>query len=140
MSAATAANFDVTGPIPDLLAISTYAAPATQSITPTRRDLTWPDLATMLNQHERRPTKDGPGWSPTTYRPGTTRANKNVVEVSAAVGDFDKQTVDDLRAIWRHLEALGLTYCIYSTWSSRPDKLAFRVVIPFSRPVPREQA
>jgi hypothetical protein len=55
-----------------------------------------------------------------------------VVEVSAAVGDFDHKTVEDYQEIRRRIERLGLTYSMYSTYSSTPDELAFRVVIPYT--------
>jgi P4 family phage/plasmid primase-like protien len=101
--------------------------------------MTWPQLATMLSEHERRSDKDCQGWSPITYKPGTTRANKNVVEVSAVGADFDHKSVEDYQDIRAQVEGLGLTYTMYSTWSCEPDELAFRMVIPFTKPVPAAQ-
>ena len=88
----------------------------------------------MISQHDVRLSKDDQGWSPIIYRTGTTSANKNVVEVSAAVGDFDHKSVDDYLKIKGRIESFGLTYSTYSTWSSTPDELAFRVTIPFRHP------
>jgi hypothetical protein len=117
------------------VAISTFAAPGTTSTTPTRRVMAWPQLVGMLTTHERRRDKDGQGWSPFTYKPGTTRGNANVVESSCAVGDFDHQTPDDYDALKVRLEELDLEYVLHSTYSSTAEELAFRVVIPFTRPV-----
>lgn len=92
----------------------------------------WPELVKMLSDHLERPTKDGPLWSPTKYGPDATRGNNFVLEVTAAVGDFDDG------ASWEEVaERLApYEYVAHSTYSFEPEHPKFRVVIPLTRPVP----
>ena len=129
---------DLTGPIPEQLAVSLFAAPATISTRPTRLELTWPELVARLSTHERRRTKDGRGWSGATYTRGTTRKNVNVVEWSVAGADIEHVTLDDVQQLCEHLEQLGLAYVMYSTFAFEPEEPRVRFAIPLTKAVPAE--
>jgi hypothetical protein len=99
---------------------------------PTPRECAWPELAQLLTTHEQRGVKDGAAWGPYRLRPGTTRGNDNVVDVSIAVGDIDKSV--DLAAIHRSLD--GYANITHSTYSQTLGQPRFRVVVPLTHPVP----
>ena len=115
--------------------VSSYQAPALTQTKPTRHRFSWSDLSERFTTHRRSDTKDVAGWSPAVYEDGKTRSNAAVLSVSCAVGDFDHQAAEDLLALKERLQDLHLAYVLYSTYSCTPDELAFRVVIPFSAPV-----
>jgi hypothetical protein len=117
-------------------AISFFKAPALTSTTPTLRTLSWDQLTTQFTRHERRPDKNGRGFSPATYKPGTTRANINVLSVCAYVADLDHIDAADLQNVRHEMEARGLAHVLYSTYNSEPDDLRVRMIIPFSAPTP----
>src|SRR3954464_7544348 len=94
-AASVAPALNVTGPMPESFKISSFPAPATIMTRPSLREVTLDQLRTLLGTHERRRDKDGRGWSGATYKPGTTRANANVVEWSVAAGDFDHLSMDE---------------------------------------------
>ena len=98
---------------------------------PRHYDTTWPELVRYLTTHKERADKDGPLWSPTSYKPGMTRGNANVRAVSCAVGDFDHGA--DYATVKGQLA--GYEFVAHSTYSSTPEEPRFRVVIPFTRPV-----
>src|SRR5215208_2913405 len=119
-------SIDVLGPIPATIRVSTFAAPARTSTRPSMVTGTWPELVDLLSVHERREDKDGGGWSPAVFRPGTTRSNANAVEISCAVGDFEHLGPDGYLERTEALDALGLAYCLYSTYTSTPEDPRFR--------------
>ena len=127
---------EVTGPLPEAFAISTFPAPALTSTTPTKVSVTPAELVAMLTTHERRRNKNGRGWSGATYKAGTTRANDNVVEWSVAVGDFDHLTLDEYLELRERLSNLGLSFILYSTFQSTETDFRFRVVLFLTKPVP----
>jgi hypothetical protein len=71
--------------------------------TSARAALDWPSLVTRLSRHDRRSSKDGPGWAPTVFTepctcggekcPGASghRITQNVLEIHALVFDLDKK-------------------------------------------------
>jgi hypothetical protein len=121
------------------LAISVFPAPALTSTTPTRRELPWPTLVEQFRRHERWTTKEGWGWSPATYPAGKTRLNDNVEALSCAVGDFDGCAWEELAAVKARLSELGLAALVYSSYNNAPpDDVRFRIIVPFTRPVPRD--
>jgi hypothetical protein len=128
-------------PCPQTFAISTFKAPATTSTQPTRQELTAPQLVALLSHHERRTDKDGPGWTPATYKPGTTRSNDNAVAWSAFAGDLDHWTAEQVQALFADLQARGLRHIIHSSHSNDPanDDYCLRVILPLARPVPAAQ-
>ncbi|TAK30439.1 MAG: DUF3987 domain-containing protein [Chloroflexota bacterium] len=97
--------------------------------------LTWNALAKLLTTHQERTRKEGPLFSPTVYRPNTTRANGNVEVITAAVGDFDHGTTsEDLKA---RLEPYA--HVLYSTYSSTAEAPRFRAVVRLARPIPASE-
>jgi hypothetical protein len=84
--------------------------------------------------------KDAQLFSPATYQPDTTRANKNVVNWAgwAAVDVDDHEFGGDLRS--ELCEKYGENYFIcYSTASSTVGKPKFRLVFPLAEPVPQDR-
>jgi hypothetical protein len=88
----------------------------------------------MLSDHAELPSKGGPLWSPVVYAKGSSRSNDGVLELTAFVADVDDGT--EPRGVQQRLAALGLEFLIHSTHSSTPDRPKFRVVVPFSQPIP----
>jgi P4 family phage/plasmid primase-like protien len=101
---------------------------------PKQKILTFDDLyANFLREHTPREEKDGPMFSGATYGPNQTRLNKNVTEVSIGIFDFDGVDPEPIRQI---LTGAGFRAAIVSTHSHSPESPCFRVVIPFTAPVP----
>src|SRR5688572_26356107 len=69
-----------------VVAVSRFPAPAKTSTLPTRENVRWADWAQVLARHQRWRDKDGTGWSPASYAPGTHRANEHVRAISCLVG------------------------------------------------------
>lgn len=107
-------------------------------------DLTWSEFVERLRTHDRRPGKDGPGWSPATFLPGTTRADANVIELSTLVFDVDKAAdgktaLDRIGALaaLRRVKDLGLDAVVTTSHShAPPDKWSLRLAIRLPAPVP----
>src|SRR5215203_6199195 len=116
--------------MPETFAISSFSAPATVMTRPTRRKVTLDQLRSLLTTHERRRDKDGRGWSGAIYKPGTTRANANVVEWSVAGADFDHLSMDEYMEMRAGLVGAGLAVILYSTYGSTPVNFRFRLAIP----------
>lgn len=110
-----------------------------KSVRPTSE--TW-DAATLRSFVERplsREEKSGsPGWSPVSYRPGTTRAKANVEKIYAGVLDIDGGASLEDTAF--ELDLSGFEYAIHTTFSHRNDGQTdrFRVILPLAEPVPAE--
>ena len=103
--------------------------------------MSWPELAGLLSDHRERAAKDGDGWSPARYAPGSTRSNGNVDALSALVLD-----IDHVEPEWWRLA--GLRFQAHTSWKhhashpdcpDRPDCPHWRIVIPLTKPVPRER-
>lgn len=94
-----------------------------------QRTLAWAELVDLLSRHDVREDKDGRGWSPTKYLPGATRLKANVREVAALVLDVDHADVP-------RAQLDGLAWLAHTTHSHSPDDPRWRVIIPFTRPVP----
>lgn len=84
--------------------------------------------------------KVSPLISPAVYKPGTTRANANVIEwASWAAIDVDNHVFEgDLENELRSRFGRW-TYVCYSTASSTPSQPKFRLVFPLTRPVPANE-
>lgn len=102
--------------------------------TPYANGLDWDDLAERLTTFFERDRKDGPGWSPATYIDGASRGNESVIALTAAVIDIDGDTPE-----WGLLDAFE--YVAHTTYShmEEEDDPHWRIVLPFSRPVPRSE-
>lgn len=109
---------------------------ATDNI-PKLSDLDRADLIELLTRHDERPTKDGPLFSPTIYRPGTTRANENVVAITLLVCDVDDGW--PIAEAVSLIEGLGLEHILYTTYSHSPAKPKYRVVLFPRVPVPANE-
>src|SRR5215211_2801304 len=124
---ARAPDLGLTGPLPATFDISSFWAPATTSTKPTLRSVTLDELVKLLTTHERRRNKNGRGWSGATYKPGTTRANANVVEWYVAGADIEHVSMDEYMEMRAGLVAAGLAVILYSTYNSTPDDFRFRL-------------
>lgn len=92
----------------------------------------WTELSRRLTVHHQRSLKDGWAFSPTVYKPGTTRGSGNVEHVTMLVLDVDSGVSPD--HFRNKLE--GKRYLIYSTHSHTAEHPKYRVVIPLREPVP----
>lgn len=99
---------------------------------PRHHSATWGDLSEILTTHVERESKDGPLWSPVSYREGATRCSAGVEALYALVLDFDDGTAPELLTpAWEHL-----AYVIHSSHSSTPEHPKWRAVFPLQEPVP----
>ncbi|MDP2953016.1 MAG: hypothetical protein Q8O76_06850, partial [Chloroflexota bacterium] len=96
-------------------------------------NIEWAKLAKVLSAHKVRADKDGRLWSPTVYRNGSGRGNEGVEAITAAVGDFDTGLLTHEDILPR---IAPYEHVAHSTHSHTPSHPKFRVVIPFTRPVP----
>lgn len=107
----------------------------------------WPSLATWLTQpHVVRAWKDGPCWSGAHYDVAkieaaiaaggkNVRTDENVTAVHVAVLDYDHATEE---IVARVEERLGpFAHAIYTTYRNQSEGygIAFRIVLPISRPI-----
>lgn len=134
--------------------IVTNATPAAENLLPTQADhtvaytvfknekdnvpeagqRTWADFSLAMQHHTARKTKEGTKlFSPVTYREGTKRGNDGVEAITMAVFDVDGGvTPDAIKSILG-----GFAHVLHSTWSHTPDKPSYRVIVPFTTPVPK---
>lgn len=98
---------------------------------------TWSELAARLAVHTRTAQKDGPAFIPAVFRDGAPRVDANVIEVTAAAYDLDSVTPDQVVACGERIEADGVAYAAYSTYSHdhASGEWCVRIVLPLSRPV-----
>ena len=112
----------------DAIRLAIAEFPELRDVRPRVRELTWDELTDRLSKHEERRQKDGPGWSPTVYRPGATRAKRGVVSVTALALDFDHTEPP-----WLKLDRFS--YVAHTTYSHADSDPRWRVAIPLTRPV-----
>jgi len=69
------------------------------------------------------------------YKPGATRARKNVEALSGLVLDFDNTEDGQLTlpAFTHQLKQLGLIYLYYTTWSHTALRHRWRLILPFEK-------
>jgi Primase C terminal 2 (PriCT-2)/Protein of unknown function (DUF3987) len=74
------------------------------------------------------------------YKENTQRGKVNVISLTAATFDFDNtQNVKiKLTDFLQKLKSLNLVHIYYSTWSNTAECNRWRVIFPFSTPVPAE--
>lgn len=77
---------------------------------------------------------DVPLFSAATFKPGTTRANKNVEVIHAVLLDFDKLHYTDAEAVRIAAHESQIDHVMYSTYSHGPT-FCFRLIFRVSRPV-----
>lgn len=100
----------------------------------------WEEYANFLSDLSKLPRqgkKDAPLISPAIYEPGTTRANRNVIEWGRwAAVDVDDFT-GDINGIFNSLR--GINTLLYSTASSLSEQPKFRIVFSLNRCVQAEE-
>jgi P4 family phage/plasmid primase-like protien len=107
------------------------------STQPKPKRMTFDELcSTYFSEHDYRDSKDGPMFSGASFAKNQTRNNNAVLELSMGVFDFDGV---DPEAIQKTLTEAGLRAVMFSTHSHSPEYQCFRVVIPFSAPLPAAQ-
>ena len=73
-----------------------------------------------------------PCWSPAVYAAGATRGAEGVIALSALVLDHDDGlSIDEALRPWTDWPLL-----LHTSWSHRPERPRFRIVLPLERPVP----
>ncbi len=101
---------------------------------PKYQELSFDELcAAHLKQHDVRAEKDGPMFSATTFRPRRTRRNDAAVSISLGIFDFDGQSPEIVR---NTLAYAGYRAILVSTHSHTAEEPCFRVVVPFTAPIP----
>lgn len=85
--------------------------------------------------------KEGHQFSFNIYKEGTTRGTDNVESMTGVVLDFDNKDGDfvSIESITDKLYAKRLIYFWYTTWSHTATLPRWRLIIPFSHPLPKEQ-
>ncbi|WP_168792303.1 DUF5906 domain-containing protein [Paraburkholderia aromaticivorans] len=113
-----------------LLAFSLFAK-LTETMPQRAGDLRWPKVRRMFEAHLANPHKDRvPGFSPVRFKPGTTRADINVVAISCLVLDLDDVPLDAIRGAISQYE-----WVAYSTHSHTATQHCSRVILPLMRDV-----
>jgi replicative DNA helicase len=98
---------------------------------PRQHHLSWDKLTDHLMRHQERDEKDGPLWSPTLYRPDTTRGKANVEAVSCLVLDFDKGTSPtEFTRGWD-----TWAYVAHTTFQHTEEQPRWRIAFPLSAPI-----
>lgn len=99
--------------------------------------VTWEELTRRLSRHRALPVNDegkqtGELWSPTEYKPGTTRSAENVLTVGCFVLDMDDAGPWDT-----YLPRLSsYSYVLHTTYNHTEDAPRWRIVLPLSAPIP----
>ena len=85
--------------------------------------------------------KESGQFSFTIYKEGTTRGTDNVESMTGIVLDFDNKDGDfvSIESVTDKLYAKRLIYFWYTTWSHTATLPRWRLIIPFSHPLPKEQ-
>jgi hypothetical protein len=100
--------------------------------------LTWAELANLVGAPDVRQTKDGPLFSPAVFD-RNKRAKQNVKEICALMldhdhdADFDRDT-----QIWAALGYAVIAYTTYSHLRPPDSEIKFRVFLPLTEPIPRD--
>lgn len=93
--------------------------------------LPWQEFLKHLQVFDVRVEKTGRCFSPTIYKPGTSRANANVVSMTALVGDFEHTVHWDV--VFPLLERWE--YVMHTTFSHTLADPHYRIILPFVVPV-----
>jgi hypothetical protein len=120
--------------LPDTIGVSFFAS--VKDNQPIERpDLPIDNLTRGLQVFRKRLRKsDVPCWSPTIYKPGTTRGKQNVEWLTALVLDYDDGTTMEAAteawSMWHHIG--------HTSWSHTPEHHRFRIILPLREPVPAD--
>ena len=109
-----------------------FTAPKKDSRTWRSEAITWDEFTSWAEEPADR--KECGNYIFGTLR-GGRRTKSTVVSRSAVQLDADKAT----EATWEALRALGARGLVHTTFSSRPDALRLRAVLPLDRPVTRAE-
>ncbi len=129
--------------------------------TSTTKELTWPEALEVLTKHAERAEKEGPGFSPVTFKPSPCTCpdkrglcpkgeghalNQNVEAVHLLGIDLDKNENggplrhEEAKRHLKHIQGLGVAAVFHSTHSyAPPEKSTWRVFFALSRPVTGEE-
>ena len=80
-----------------------------------------------------------PLFSPVLYKPGATRGNAGVEEVSCFICDLDDVSAEEVAALrdsWKAPDGSPLAWALYSTSKHRTEAPRVRVIFPLFAPVP----
>ena len=95
---------------------------------------TWEGLSDRLSHHQARASKfTGELWSPTIYKPNTTRANLNVESLTLFVADLDHVAFEKIAGNIAEYE-----YIAHTTFSHSDSSPHWRIVMRLDRFVPAE--
>ncbi|SFA75066.1 hypothetical protein SAMN04515620_102111 [Collimonas sp. OK607] len=99
---------------------------------PKPHSMPWPEFVSALQKPEVRSAKDGPGFIPANFRE-LRREDRCIEYLTALVLDLDGKTQPITR---EQIATLldGYTFVAHTTFSSTPENLRWRVVIPYTRP------
>lgn len=102
------------------------------------REGTWRVFVSSLVEdgHERRADKDGQLFSLYRLKDNAKRSNGNVADVWGWALDLDKASEEQITSSLAALNAAGLAYVCYSTFSDSPKQQKLRVIGPLAAPVP----
>lgn len=116
---------------------------------PVRYDRDWLTFTKLLSvpitvqAHLADPKMATPAFSIATFLPDRPRSISSVASIQLLAFDFDNKHTEDKvvqgQEVAEHLDGLGVTGFIYTTYSSTPEKERFRVVIPLERSVQSRQ-
>lgn len=104
---------------------------------PKPESLTWRGLVGVLTDEFLRQNEKlgGPCWGPQKYRPGSTRALKNLESIGAAFFDLDDVTPARLDALFDRLDEAKVRFVAHSTWSSTAERPRCHLVLELPRSV-----
>lgn len=115
---------------PRRLALTTYRGSRNPRPSTDER-IAWTEVLERLASHTIRDQKDGAAFSLVQLKPGTARANENVVAHSAVVLDIDDGT--PLESITRQIKQYE--FLAVSTHNNTRDHPKYRLIFPLSRDV-----
>jgi hypothetical protein len=97
-----------------------------------------PHFPPLVEKEDRQ--KEGHQFSFNIYKPGKTRGSDNVDSMTGIVLDFDNKDGDfvSIESVTDKLYAKRLIYWWYTTWSHTSSLPRWRLIIPFSQPLPKE--
>ncbi len=126
-----------------------FAISTIRNVNDTRPRLvsaTWEELCERLSHHTSYPAKEAaPLWCPAAWALGRPREKDNLekgnlTEVCCFVAEFDDGTrPDDLRDRLRSEDGEPLAHIIHSSYNHTTTSPRFRLVVPFTGPVPAEE-
>lgn len=113
--------------------LSIAAAPSVK-VTEWRKSIRMPWAKLIIDHRVYAAKEDAPLWSPVILGDSMARRADSVVAVSALVYDFDGGT--EWGNVVDVLEAFGIRFWAYATWSHSEDRHKFRVVLGLDEAIP----